>query len=116
MSAEAEALLSRSLAILENLYGSNNTWVADVLSWLGDVYAEQERHEEAAPYYQRSLAIMSKVHPENHLSVRGASQAPNLVAADLARGKPRARRFDLGLIPGSFGRVRPVLTVSRYRI
>lgn len=47
-----------ALQIQEKVLGPANSEVARTLSSLGGLYREQGRYLEAAPFYQRALAIV----------------------------------------------------------
>src|SRR5947207_12514438 len=58
--AEAERFSLRSLATRENALGAEDRAVAAGLHNLANLYKEEKKFAEAAPLYQRSLAIKEK--------------------------------------------------------
>src|SRR5262245_60877997 len=59
-TAEAVALLNRSLTIRERALGSEHPGVAQALNNLASLYQTQGRYPEAEPLYRRCLAIYEK--------------------------------------------------------
>jgi tetratricopeptide (TPR) repeat protein len=59
--AEAEPLLSRSLAITENAYGPNHPNLGATLSILAEVDRNQGKYSEAEPLYKQAIAIAENI-------------------------------------------------------
>jgi len=64
--AEAEPLYKRSLAIGEEVLGSDHPGIAAPLNNLAALYETQGRYAEAEPLYKRSLFIWEKASGVNH--------------------------------------------------
>lgn len=62
---QAEALLTRCLAIRQRLYGDQSEWIAASYNDLGLVYGMTDR-DKALEYYERALRIYERLHPHTH--------------------------------------------------
>ena len=67
--AEAEPLLTRSLAIIETALGPEHPEFAMSLNNLALLYDDQGRYAEAEPLYKRDLAIQEKALGPEHPNV-----------------------------------------------
>jgi tetratricopeptide (TPR) repeat protein/CHAT domain-containing protein len=104
-TADAVALLNRSLAIREKALGSEHPGVAQSLNNLASLYQAQGRYAEAEPLYRRSLAIYEKAlgpdHPDvaqsfNNLALLYWSQGRYAEAEPLYRRSLAIREKALG--------------------
>jgi CHAT domain-containing protein len=82
---EAIPLAQRSLAIRENVLGTDHPDVAISLNNLAELYRNQGKYAQAEPLYQRSLAILEKAPGTDHLSV--ATSLNNLASLYDDQGK-----------------------------
>jgi tetratricopeptide (TPR) repeat protein len=67
--SEAEALVKRSLPMLEKNLGPNDPFVATALNFFAQLCEAQGRYADAEPLYKRSLAIREKVLGPEHPDV-----------------------------------------------
>jgi tetratricopeptide (TPR) repeat protein len=67
--AEAEPLLHRSLAICEQMLGTDHPDVAESLNNLVALYRLQGKYNQAIPYCERALSIRKQTLGENHPDV-----------------------------------------------
>ena len=58
--------------------GAMHSEVAYCLKILATIYRDQERYEEAVPYYERARMICERVHTSDHPEVAAALKESNI--------------------------------------
>ena len=111
--AEAEPLMRRALAILENSLGTDHPHVAIGLNNLGLLLRDTNRLAEAEPLYRRALAIDEKSHGPDHPKIATRLNNLALLFQDtnrLAEAEPLMRRA-LAIDEQSYGPDHPNVAI-----